>query len=84
MFHFDSISLIAEQRHKELLKEAEKYRMLKAAFKDTPAKTNIGTKLLAFVGVQLASLGHSLESRYGSQTEPRTSLNPQTNPGGCT
>jgi hypothetical protein len=84
MNKFDHIAMVSDQRHQELLKEAEKYRMLKAAFKDQPAKLNNVTRLLAFVGGKLASIGYSMETRYGAQAESQTYLAPQTNPGGCT
>jgi hypothetical protein len=80
----DYISMIAIQQREELLREAEKSRMLIEAFKDNAPKTNRIANFLAYFGNKLQSMGYSLEKRYRDQREPQTTLNPQTNPGGCT
>ena len=81
---FEHISMIALQRHEELLKEAEQNRLLSEAFKDKTPRPSSLAKFLAFIGKELEALGYSLETRYGGQAEPRTTFRPQTNPGGCT
>jgi hypothetical protein len=81
---FEHISMIATQRHAELLKEAEQNRLLNEAFKDKTPKTSRIALFLASVGKELEALGYSLETRFGAQVEPRTTLRTQTNPGGCT
>ena len=81
---FEYITMIARLRQEELLREAEKNRLLSEAFRSKSPNTSGTAKFLAFLGNQLASAGLSLEKRYGGQPEPRTTMNPQSYPGGCT
>lgn len=84
MHPFEYITMIAAQRQAELIREAEQHRLVYEAFKSETPKNNRFAKMLAYIGKQLMSVGHSMELRFNSPSGSRTALNPQTNPGGCT
>jgi len=67
-----------KRRHKELLKEALEYRLLKEAQKADMPKVSSTSKILALIGKELTSLGARMEERYGVQSESRASMNRQS------
>ncbi len=72
-----------QQRHEELIKQAENYRLLEEATKMKMLQKSSFSKILSLLGKELSSLGFSLEVRYGGQPEPGISIDPQGNPGEC-
>ena len=76
------IRLEYERRLKEIMKQANQYRILEEARKAGPPKMRSTSKILALVGKGLARLGASLEERYGSQTETNLASNQQSDPYG--
>jgi hypothetical protein len=70
-------------RHKELVKEATQYRLVKEAHKASLPKVGSHVKILASIGKELVTLGVRLEERYGSQLDSRVTLSQQGNQGGC-
>ena len=79
---FDPL-LEAEQQHKELIKQAEQYRLAQEANSASQNKSRSGTKILAMIGKGLASLGSSLESRYGDHIAGQVNLDTQSNLEEC-
>jgi hypothetical protein len=65
MHGFDPIRFY-DARHKELLREAQQYRLLHQGFEGTARKYNLLSKTLARLGRYLADWGTSLEQRYGA------------------
>jgi hypothetical protein len=65
----NQISLLAElefqQRNQEILKDAARYHLMNEAMKARVSGEAKKSRLLAWVGKQLRSLGHALEERYG-------------------
>jgi len=83
MNHMDFLPYMEyQQHHDELLKEAEKSRMLKEAFTADRPRQQTKTKILAFLSNELSSIGFSLEMRYGGQNETGPRLNRQSNTSG--
>lgn len=66
-----------KQRHQELIQEAQSYRMVKEALKAKAPTTWNAAHILASFGKRLVALGTQLESRYGSQPCPETTLSKQ-------
>jgi hypothetical protein len=83
MYRLDYSSMIAKDHHVHLLKEAENYRLLEAAFKKN-TKPNRISQFIALVGEKLVAMGDLLVLRYGRPPEPNTTLNPQPTLDGCT
>lgn len=71
------------QHHEELLKQAADYRLLEQAYKNNRSHKSGISRFLGFLGKEFASLGFSLELRYGGQPESPSVLNQQGNTGGC-
>lgn len=80
---FDPV-LEAEQQHKDIIREIEQLRLAKEGMGETRSRVRSGSRFLALIGKEMASLGASLEARYGSNPEGQVNLNTQSNPGGCT
>jgi hypothetical protein len=74
----------AELQHRELIKQAEHYRLAQEAMAGYQNKPRSGAKLLALIGRGMASLGSNLVSRYGDDSDGQINLNSQSNPDGCT
>lgn len=72
-----------KRRHQESLKEAAQYRLVQEALKAGRSEDHRAAKILALVGKKLASVGTSLEERYGGQAQIEVRLSRRGNPGGC-
>ena len=57
-------------RHEELLREAEKYRLVKEALKTGKPEVRLYSQILANFGRQLVALGTTLEKRYSTSSQP--------------
>jgi len=84
MFTFDLEPMLEyKRRHKQLVKEASEYRLVKDSQKADQAKVGGTAKILASIGKELVNLGTHLEERYGPQPEAGIPLNRQSHPDGC-
>lgn len=59
-----------KERHEELLREAEKYRLVKEALKTDRPQGRLYSQILANFGRQLVALGTTLEKRYSASSQP--------------
>jgi hypothetical protein len=75
--------LEAELRNKEIIKQAEHYRLINDAMKSSLPKASSAAKLIALIGREMASLGASLEAHYGGSPIEQINLDTQNNPDGC-
>jgi hypothetical protein len=57
--------LIEAERHKNIIAEAEKERLIRQAVKHSSSPTKSYQRWLARLGVQLVSWGYRLQARYG-------------------
>ena len=73
----------AEQRHEEIIKEIQYYRLAKLANAVDKLKTRNNFKLLAQVGKSMATLGMKLAARFGDTREISSGIAQQTNRGEC-
>ncbi len=80
---FDPV-LEAEQQHKDIIREIELLRLAKEGMGESQSRVRSGSRILALIGKEMASLGASLEARYGSNPDGKIKLNTHSNPGGCT
>jgi hypothetical protein len=83
MNQFDHISMIALEHHDDLLKVADKHRMLYKAFKKDH-KRNRMVQAIERAGQDQLSIGQQLIRSHVAQVDPCSPLKLQTNPGGCT
>ncbi len=81
---FNLIPMMVEERHAAMRKEADQHRRLSEAFPTRNNRSPLFARFLAWVGKELASLGSSLEERYGGQAEVGMVMSPQGNAGDCT
>jgi hypothetical protein len=72
-----------KRRQEELIKMVAQYRSVEESHRTQTSKIHKESKLLAFIGKELADLGASLESRYSDQAEARPALNQQHDSSGC-
>lgn len=79
---FDPI-LEAERQHKELIKQAEYERMLREAREVSPSRMVVGSRILALIGREMASLGLRLAERYGDGAETSLDLISQSDLKPC-
>ncbi len=79
---FDPL-LEAEQQHRELIKQVEQYRLVNEVMSGFPPKVRSRARLLALIGKGMASLGASLESRFGNDIDGQVNLQAQSNSGDC-
>jgi hypothetical protein len=56
------------QRHKELLKDAERYRLISLAKRHQVRTFPYYARSLAWLGSRMCSWGNLLESRFGDQS----------------
>jgi hypothetical protein len=70
------------QYRREQMKENEDNWSYKEQAEYLPKKRK-PSKVMAMIGKQLTSFGSSLEERYGMQPAATTTLNQQSNVGGC-
>jgi hypothetical protein len=80
---FDPI-LEAEQQHKDMIKEIDQLRLVKEGLIESQTRMHSGSWILALIGKEMASLGASLEARYGGYPDRQDNLNAPSNPGDCT
>jgi len=78
-----NLMLANELRHKELMKEASDYHMLKEARIVGLTDSDRAAKILVSIGKGLVNLGVRLERRYGMQAEFGIGLNQSSRPDGC-
>jgi len=83
MYPFDYLAWSNNQKHSELLRHANEYRLVDEALRTKTPNTTKLSKLLALVGKELSSVGYSLEVRYDSRPDTHPALNQQSNLGGC-
>jgi len=57
-------------RHQELLREAERYRLVKEALGTARPKRGLYSKAMAYFGRQLVALGTTLEKRHSTRPQP--------------
>jgi len=80
---FEFLPAIVEEHHKELMREAEQYRMLTNAFEaDRPSGRELN-KFLAVVGKKFVALGNSLEARFGNQSDAQVGFTRQRKSEEC-
>ena len=73
----------AMQYQKDIIHRVQQDNLVAELRKATNPKIHRESRILAFIGKELASLGSSLEVRYGTPPESHTPFVHQSNPGGC-
>jgi hypothetical protein len=61
--------LAQQERYKDLLREAEGYRLIRKALADRPRRTYLHCQALVWLGRWLVVLGYDLLERYGAAAE---------------
>ncbi len=72
-----------EQRHEELIKESEQYRLAKEISRGGNAMSSSTSKILALIGKEITAFGRSLEARNHSEPDTEVSMTQQSSTGGC-
>ncbi len=70
---------LVEEHRKDLLRQAEQYRLAQQALADAPPKDGLRTRLLRFLGQRLANMDCHLKRPFGRQALSSTGtadLNP--------
>ncbi len=76
--------LEAEQRNQELIRAVKQYQLANQGTAQHQSRVRSGLRVLALIGNRMATLGTSLEARYGEQPFVQIDLSTQSNPEGCT
>lgn len=66
----DKDLLMMQEHNKDLLREAEKERLLRRARKEMPREPNLFSRGLGWLGQQLVHWGCLLEKHYSPRLEP--------------
>jgi hypothetical protein len=74
---------VVKRHQEEIIAQIYRNRFLEEALRVNAPKTHKQSKIMAFLGKELATLGLNLESRYSNQPERSKILSQQNNPGGC-
>jgi hypothetical protein len=69
-----------EQRHQEMLAEAERFHPVQEALKTARPSPHKPSKILVYMGKKLAAFGASLEARYSAKPQTKIQVNQDTNP----
>ena len=77
------VNIEFQRRHKELLREAERARLVSEAKKAGMGKSRNTSKILAMIGRELTSFGAGLVQRYNHQPEAELVASRQSDPGVC-
>jgi len=72
-----------QRRHTELIKEADKYRLISQFIKDEEQKMPSKSRFLARIGKGLITLGSNLEARFGIEPDDSLRFEGQSDPSGC-
>lgn len=63
------------QRYQDLLAEVQHYHLVKESLKARQPEFHKSSKILAYLGKKLTSIGKSLKERYGVQPQAELPLN---------
>ena len=64
--------LVQQERYKDLLREAEEYRLIRKALAGRPRRTRLHCQALVWLGRRLVAWGWRLQERYGAATATPT------------
>ncbi len=64
---------MVEEHRKDLLRQAEQYRLVQQVLSGAPPEDGIRTRLLRFIGLRLVNMGRLLKRTYGRQARSSTS-----------
>jgi len=67
----------------DIINQVHKYELLAEARKTSNRNIHRGSKMLALLGKELATLGTSLEAKYGNHAEDLPALVQLSRPSGC-
>ncbi|HSB65885.1 MAG TPA: hypothetical protein VLD65_04855 [Anaerolineales bacterium] len=82
MYTFDYLAWSINQKHEELLRQADEYRKLNKALRTEKPINKGKSRFWLLVGKELANVGFSLEMRYGGLPETWPTLEQQSDLGG--
>ena len=71
MFLSETSSLIHQERYKDLLREAERYRLAQQALAGREKRDRFHRRALTWLGGRLVAWGWRLQERYGAATAAR-------------
>jgi hypothetical protein len=81
-YFYSGLFTLYMQRQKELMDEAERYRMIKEAGLNVPI-THKASRLLARISQDLLCVGKRLKERFSTHPESPPAFTQQGNPDGC-
>ncbi len=69
MFLSDKDFRVAQERYKDLLREAERHRLVQQSLPDRRKRNCLSRRALSWLGRRLVAWGQHLQERYGATTE---------------
>jgi hypothetical protein len=73
----------AMRYQKDIIRKVRQDNLVAELRKTANSQIHRESRILAFIGKELATLGSNLEARYGNPAERQAALVHQSNPGGC-
>ena len=73
----------AMRYQKDIMRKVQQDNLVAELRKATKAQIHRESRILAFIGKELATLGSKLEARYGNPAKSQAVLVHQSNPSGC-